>query len=185
MSQNNDPLASLSRLIEQQSAPMEQWQPQHCGAIDIHISADGIWHHQGSAIKRLPLVQLFAKVLCREQGQYYLKTPVEKMAISVADAPLLIVDWRLQELPEHDTHHPLLICRDNIGREFIVGETHPLVLHQDAQGQEVPYLQLPHNVEAKISRAVFYAWAQELIETTQQEFMLYSGAASFSLGGLT
>lgn len=176
----SDALGALVQQIEEQSAPLDSWTPKYCGEIDISIASDGTWYHGGSAIKRDALVKLFAKVLCKEQGQYYLKTPVEKMAITVEDAPLLIVDWRLE--PEFQgSSTPLLICTDNVGREFVVGEQHPLVVHEDAQGQRVPYLVLPYGVEAKIARSVFYAWAQELVETTPQGFEIHSGAVSFSL----
>ncbi|MEO2268767.1 DUF1285 domain-containing protein [Pseudoalteromonas sp. YIC-656] len=178
---SKDLLGALIKQIEEPSAPLDTWAPQHCGAIDIRITSDGVWHHAGSPIKRDKLVKLFAKVLCQEDGQYYLKTPVEKMAIEVEDAPLLIVDWRLQS-ESHHAAHDVLVCKDNVGREFIVGEAHPLIVREDVNAQQLPYLLLPHGVEAKIARAVFYAWAQELIETTHEGFVIYSGATSFSLG---
>ncbi|WP_462156593.1 DUF1285 domain-containing protein [Pseudoalteromonas sp. GB56] len=180
-SNSSDTLGALIKQIEEPSAPLHTWSPQNCGAIDIRISSDGVWHHAGSPIKRHKLVKLFAKVLCREDDQYYLKTPVEKMAIEVEDAPLLILDWRLEDTSKNDAH-AVLICTDNVGREFVVGQKHPLIVHEDVHGQNVPYLSLPHGVEAKITRTVFYAWAQELIETTHEGFVIYSGATSFSLG---
>ncbi|MFY8273887.1 DUF1285 domain-containing protein [Pseudoalteromonas sp. SSDWG2] len=179
MTANSNDLAALIKAIEEPIAPLEQWAPQSCGAIDIHITPDGVWHHHGSPITRQRLVKLFAKVLCQEQGQYYLKTPVEKMAIQVDDAPLLVVDWRLAPA---SGAKPILVCTDNVGREFVLSTEHPLQCKEDPQGQYLPYLKLPHGVEAKVSRGVFYAWAQDLIETTQEGFVIYSGADSFSLG---
>ena len=177
---SSDALGALVQQIEEQSAPLDTWTPKNCGEINIRIPSDGTWYHGGSAIKRDKLVRLFAKVLCKEQGQYYLKTPVEKMAITVDDAPLLIVDWRLEPEPQGSVS-PWLICTDNVGREFVVSEQHPLVVHEDAQGQSVPYLVLPYGVEAKVARSVFYAWAQELVETTPQGFQIHSAGVSFSL----
>jgi len=60
-------------------APLDQWQPDYCGDIDMAISADGTWYHEGVMIKRPELWQLFAGILRREaDDEYYLVTPVEK-----------------------------------------------------------------------------------------------------------
>ncbi|RZF79066.1 DUF1285 domain-containing protein [Pseudoalteromonas sp. CO325X] len=181
MSSNEQALAALSQQLEGQIAPLDQWSPQQCGTIDIHITADGRWFHHGTEIKRARLVKLFASVLWREQGQYYLKTPVEQMAIRVDDAPLLIVDWRLATA--QNAAHPAVICIDNIGREFVLGAQHPLLIHADPKGQKLPYLQLPYGVQAKLARTVYYAWAEQLAQPQGEEFIIYSAGESFSLGG--
>ena len=33
-------------------APLDQWQPEYCGDIDMAISSDGTWYHEGIIIKR-------------------------------------------------------------------------------------------------------------------------------------
>ena len=46
------------------------------------IDRDGRWFHEGSEIKRVELVSLFAGLLRRENdGAYYLVTPVEKVEV--------------------------------------------------------------------------------------------------------
>ena len=66
--------------------------PPYCGAIDIRITADGVWLHEGRPILRPALVRLFASILQREaDGQFYLVTPVEKMLIQVDDCPFVAV----------------------------------------------------------------------------------------------
>ena len=57
----------------------------HCGEGDI-VKANGQWYFHGSLITREKMVKLFASVLINEDGHYYLKTPVEKMRITVENA---------------------------------------------------------------------------------------------------
>ena len=77
--------------------PLDKWHPSNVGEIDMVIKANGEWWHEGSKVTRQSLVSLFATVLWKEQAedgsqQYYLKTPVQKLKITVEDAPLLIND---------------------------------------------------------------------------------------------
>ena len=75
--------------------PVEKWNPPLCGDIDMEIRADGTWFYLGTPIGRAPLVRLFSTVLRKdEDGQTYLVTPVEKLAIRVADAPFLAVEMQ-------------------------------------------------------------------------------------------
>ena len=74
-------------------APLHLWHPDYCGEVDMAISADGTWYHEGVPIKRAELWQLFAGILRREaDGEYYLVTPVEKCRVEVALHPLMITD---------------------------------------------------------------------------------------------
>ena len=51
---------------------------------------NGEWWHEGQLIKRQALLDLFTKVLWKEEGKFYLKTPVEQIEIEVEDEPLLV-----------------------------------------------------------------------------------------------
>ena len=42
--------------------PVETWAPKDLGVIDITISRDGTWIHEGGEIKRKELVQLFSTI---------------------------------------------------------------------------------------------------------------------------
>ncbi|MCZ4142826.1 hypothetical protein BZG17_34095, partial [Escherichia coli] len=70
--------------------PLEQWHPKHCGKMDLTVKANGEWWHEGQLIKRQALLDLFTKVLWKEEGKFYLKTPVEQIEIEVEDEPLLV-----------------------------------------------------------------------------------------------
>src|SRR6187431_2930528 len=73
-------------------APVHLWNPPFCGDLDMRIAADGTWFYLGTPIGRPALVRLFASVLKREDGQYFLVTPVEKVGIRVEDAPFVAVE---------------------------------------------------------------------------------------------
>ncbi|HAD48948.1 MAG TPA: DUF1285 domain-containing protein, partial [Idiomarina sp.] len=89
---------SLEKLFEQlestQHAPTEKWDPPYCGEIPLRIKANGDWEYQGSKINRQRLVNLFASVLTRENEDYFLVTPVEKVKIQVDDAPFIVTEWQ-------------------------------------------------------------------------------------------
>ena len=77
--------------------PVEQWNPDFCGDINLTIALDGRWFYEGSPIGRASLVQLFASVLKREGDKYFLVTPVEKVGITVEDTPFLVTQWHREQ----------------------------------------------------------------------------------------
>ena len=46
--------------------PLDLWHPELCGDIDIRITREGVWLHQGVPIAREAIVRLFASILRRE-----------------------------------------------------------------------------------------------------------------------
>lgn len=161
-------LSELTKQLETSIAPFESWQPTNCGEIDIEIKANGEWYFQATKINRIKMVKLFAQVLTKEQNHYYLKTPIEKMRIRVEDAPFLITRWYEKS--------GFIICCDNLEREYILGENHLLQLINT-----VPYLHLHHGVLAKVSRNVFYQWA-EIANEKKGRFAICSGGQDFFIG---
>ncbi len=55
----------------------------------MRIARDGTWFHQGSPIGRRELVRLFSTILRKDVDGFHLVTPVEKMRITVEDAPFI------------------------------------------------------------------------------------------------
>src|SRR5690348_6968740 len=74
--------------------PVHLWNPPFCGDLDMRIAADGTWFYMKTPIGRHALVKLFASVLKREGEKYFLVTPVEKVGITVDDAPFTAVEMR-------------------------------------------------------------------------------------------
>ena len=154
-------------------APLEQWQTDYCGDIDMAISSDGTWYHEGVAIKRAELWQLFAGILRREaDGEYYLVTPVEKCRVEVALHPLITTDMRWDALGEA----PQLLAVLNAGGTFPVGPEFPLKLEDKAGG--AAYIELPHGLSALCSRAAWY----RLVDLADDDHSIVSGGAKFFLG---
>src|SRR5216117_3212336 len=76
--------------------PVHLWNPPFCGDLDMRIAADGTWFYLKTPIGRHALVKLFASVLKREDGKFYLVTPVEKVGITVDDAPFTAVEMKVE-----------------------------------------------------------------------------------------
>ena len=154
-------------------APLEQWQPDYCGDIDMAISSDGTWYHEGVAIKRAELWQLFAGILRREaDGEYYLVTPVEKCRVEVALHPLIITDMQW----DGSGKTPQLLAILNAGGTFPVGPEFPFKLEERAGG--AAYIELPHGLSALCSRAAWY----RLVDLADDDHSIVSGGAKFFLG---
>src|SRR6187431_3087856 len=90
--------------------PVHLWNPPFCGDLDMRIASDGTWYYLGTPIGRPALVRLFASILKRENGRYFLVTPVEKVGIIVEDAPLLAVELRIEDAAPA----PVLNFRTNV-----------------------------------------------------------------------
>src|SRR6185312_14056037 len=86
-------LAGLEAAIEghAQLPPVERWNPPYCGDSGMRIGRDGPWFHQGAVVTRPALVRLFSTILRKDDEGFMLVTPVEKLSITVEDAPFLAV----------------------------------------------------------------------------------------------
>lgn len=93
-----DTLAStVSRAARKGPPPVHLWNPPYCGEMDLRITRDGSWIHEGTPIGREAMVRLFASILKKEEGRFYLVTPVEKLGITVEDAPFIAVDMEVED----------------------------------------------------------------------------------------
>lgn len=134
--------------------PVERWNPDFCGDLDMEIRADGTWFYQGTPIGRKALVRLFSTVLRKdEDGRTYLVTPVEKVGIRVEDAPFLAVEMDAGA----NGDGPVLTFRTNVGDVVEAGPDNPLrfEIMPDNDGLK-PYLLVRGRLEALLSRPVMY-----------------------------
>ncbi len=137
--------------------PVHLWNPAYCGEIDIVIKKDGLWFHEGTPIGREALVRLFSTVLRKDPDGFHLVTPVEKMKITVEDAPFIAV--RVDKVGE------TLKFLTNVGDEVEAGPDNAIRVEMDPlTGQPRPYLHVRRGLEALIARPVFY----ELVELAQE-----------------
>ena len=151
---------------------------------DFRIARDGTWFYHGSPILRKSLVKLFSTVLTREKdGSFWLVTPVERVEVTVDDAPFVAVAATQAGSGKHQRLH----FRTNLGDMIEVGPEHPIsVIVNPESGQPKPYVKIRSGIEALIARAVFYdlvAWAEE--DVSIGELFLQSNNMRFSLGRFT
>jgi hypothetical protein len=133
--------------------PVHLWHPEHCGEIDIRIRKDGVWFHEGTPIGREALVRLFSTVLRLDPDGYHLVTPVEKMRITVEDAPFIAV--------RVDREGETLKFLTNVGDVVEAGPDNIIRVETDPQtGEPRPYLHVRRGLEALIARPVFYELAE-------------------------
>lgn len=131
--------------------PLHLWDPPLSGDIDIVITADGVWHHEGEVIAREALVRLFASILRREEdGKYYLVTPVEKWRIKVELHPLIVTDI---DPVEHDGRR-LLLATLNTGRQSLVKDCNDWFMEPSLGN--VAAIRLPYGLTALFSRPAWY-----------------------------
>ena len=165
--------------------PVERWNPPYCGEIDMEIRADGTWFYMGTPIGRAPLVRLFSTVLRRdEDGRTYLVTPVEKVAIRVADAPFVAVEMAR----EGKGGEQILTFRTNVGDIVKAGPEHPLRFFIAEDGQLKPYVHVRGRLEALVNRAVTYdllALGQEKIIEGVAMFAVTSSGEDFPVMPMT
>ena len=129
--------------------PVHLWNPPHCGQIDMRIARDGTWFYMGTPIGRPELVRLFSTILRKDGDDYVLVTPVEKVGITVDDAPFVAVDFNpVDEGLEFET---------NVGDRVVAGPAHPIRVVRDPEtGEPSPYILIRANLEALIDRKSFY-----------------------------
>lgn len=132
--------------------PVERWNPEFCGDIDMEIRADGTWFYLGTPIGRPALVQLFSTVLRKDaDGRTYLVTPVEKLGIRVVDAPFLVVEMDAAG----DGPDLAITFRTNVGDVVEVGPENPLRFVDEAgTGGLKPYVHVRGRLEALVARPV-------------------------------
>lgn len=161
--------------------PVEQWNPELCGAIDIRIAADGTWHHEGRPIRRPRLAKLFSSVLRKdEDGVTYLVTPHEKLSITVDDAPLIAVDYAAKPGPDGD----VLVLRTAMGDVVEVDEAHPIRFAQEVGSEGLkPYVLVRGRIEALLNRATTMALVNDerFVDLTSQTPVLRSGSQRFAI----
>jgi hypothetical protein len=172
----------LSAIDQDSRPPLHLWKPELSGDIDITIDAQGVWRHCGDEFKRLAIPKMFARILCKEQGQYYLKTPVEKWRIQVEQVPFYFIHLNIERID----NTPVLTFISRTEDVVTLDAKHSLRIEIDpVTGEPSPFIQVRDEMEGKLSRNVFYQLA-ELAEIDEQEQKAYvkSGEQRFCLGKL-
>ena len=143
--------------------PVEKWNPPLCENVDMKIARDGKWFFKNSPIGREKMVKLFSTVIrFDDDGFYYLVTPVEE-----------VIDGK-----------EAFLFQTNVDDIVTLTNANPLRVEIDKKTQEPsPYILVRKNLEALISRNVFYQLVEEAkLNSKTQELEINSGGDVFSLG---
>lgn len=138
--------------------PVDKWHPERSGRIDIRIARDGTWFHEGAEIKRQAMVKLFSTILRRDEGEYFLVTPAEKLAIEVEDVPFA----GIAVARDGSGAGQRLLFTTNVGEHVLADAEHPIDV-RDRDGEPAPYLHVRNDLWALLTRNVFY----ELVEMAE------------------
>jgi hypothetical protein len=140
--------------------PVESWHPEREGEIDILINSVGEWLYQGNKMERLSVVQLLSTILRREGDEYYLVSPAEKLKISVEDVPFSVVMMDVEGEGINQSLH----FSTQVGDCFTLSQEHALRLSYNQKGEPSPYVHVRNDMEAKLSRSVYYELVDKLVE---------------------
>ena len=152
--------------------PLHLWHPPFCGDIDMRIARDGTWYYLGSPIGRAGMVKLFSSIIRREGDAYFLVTPVEKVGITVDDAPFVAIDLEATG----SGHNQRVTFTTQVGDTAVAGAANPLRVIRDAvTGEPSPYILIRAKLEALIDRKSFY----RLIDLCQHD--VHQGTNWFGL----
>jgi hypothetical protein len=143
--------------------PVHLWNPPFCGDLDMRIGRDGSWYYMGTPIGRPALVRLFSTILKREDGKYFLVTPVEKVGIRVDDAPFMAVEMRRSSVASG----PLLQFRTNVDDWVECDAAHRLRFEPGEAGGLTPYLHVRADLWAKVTRSLYY----ELVDMGEERMI--------------
>ena len=133
--------------------PVHLWNPPFCGDLDMRIARDGTWFYLGTPIGRFELVRLFSSILKLENGKYFLVTPVEKVGITVDDAPFVAVDFEAKG----EGTDQVLAFETHVGDTTVAGPDNPIRVERDPEtGEPSPYVHVRAGLEALIDRKSFY-----------------------------
>jgi uncharacterized protein len=145
--------ASVQAASKKGPPPVHLWNPPFCGDIDMRIARDGTWFYMGTPIGRAGLVKLFSGIIKREEGKYYLVTPVEKVGIVVDDAPFLAVDFTVDGAGTDQ----VIRFVTHVDDQVTAGPDHPIRVDRDpTTGEPSPYVLVRADLWALIDRKSFY-----------------------------
>lgn len=149
-----DGIAAAARKAQGKGLPpVHLWNPPFCGDLDMRIARDGIWFYMGTPIGRFELVKLFSSILRKDDDKYFLVTPVEKVGITVEDAPFVATDFTVS----HEGDRQILTFQTHVGDQVSAGPEHPIRVTLDPEtGEPSPYIHVRSDLEALIDRKTFY-----------------------------
>jgi uncharacterized protein len=143
---------AAKRAGERGLPPVHLWNPPFCGDIDMRIGADGTWYYMKTPIGRPALVKLFSTILRKDPERYVLVTPVERVGITVDDAPFAAVEMRATGAGADR----VLTFRTNVDDWVEAGPQHPLRFETGASEGLKPYVHVRADLWARLTRPLYF-----------------------------
>ena len=143
-------ISKITKNLKNQSdifPPVHLWNPELCEGQECYIDREGNWFYNDSPIKNYKLTKLFSTVLRKDDDEYFLVTPVEKVPVRVELAPYKIIDYSLT-----DDRVSLLT---NFDYEFVLSKTNTtkLIKNKDAF---IPIVNVRNNLDGFFDRNTYY-----------------------------
>ena len=130
---------------------------------EIRIKNDGKWYADDRLMFRLPIVNLFATNLVRdENGQYLISLNQETFPVVVEDVPFLATDAYVDE------GALVFVLYDQ--QELRIEEETPVVFVDDT-----PYLSFRWENDTRISRSAFWMVSNLLVERDDRVYLVSPG----------
>lgn len=167
--------------------PVELWNPDYCGEIDIRIDRDGCWFYQGTPIGRRKMQILFSRIIKKEADEYFLVTPVEKVKIQVDWMPFTIVDFEIVQNEIDGEQKTLFRFVDNCDNQFDLLDSSQWLLDK-TEGHPLPIINVRRNLFASFSRSCYYRLvelAKINEEGEQSHIQIISNGLTFDLGNIS
>lgn len=158
--------------------PVESWDPERVGEIDIRIDSNGDWFYQGDKMERQAVVRLLSRILRKDGEEYFLVTPYEKMKICVEDVPFVVVMMDKEGKGLDQKIH----FSTQQGDYFTLSEEHPLDVFYNERNEPAPYVNVRYGLLAKLNRPVYYELADVVCERTVEsdDYGVWSGGKFFA-----
>lgn len=171
--------------------PVEKWNPDFCGDINMTVALDGRWFYEGTPVGRASLVKLFSSVLKREGDKYFLVTPVEKVGITVEDTPFVITQWKEIEADTNGDKNTALVLITQTGDEVVLNSVDQMELRvppksiRDKEATAIPYVCVRRNLWARLHQNVYYQLlekSKEISGSDETHFVVHSANTNFIIG---
>jgi hypothetical protein len=161
---------------------VHMWNPQLTGDMDLVIDREGRWVHEGGEIKRPALVKLFSSILKKENGEYFLVTPVEKWRITVVLAPFFITSVQRNIRGREQA----ISCLTSVGDSVVIGPDHRIWIdYEEGSEEPIPLVHIRYGLPGLLSRNAFYQlveWADCHKEGREGQLTISSMGKTFPLG---
>jgi hypothetical protein len=138
--------------------PVELWNPDFCGDMNMQIKSNGDWWHEGTPIGRKKLFKLFSTIIKKEDDDYFLVTPVEKIGIKVEWKPFVIIDFDVKEINSKSVFQ----FTDNCDNVILLEKPNQLELSL-FKDEKLPIINVRRNLYASFTRSCYY----RLIDTAE------------------